>query len=568
MKKMKKGLSVALAFSMIVTGAMYQNEMADAAKKATIKTKKITIRVGEKKKIQIKAKKAKAKYTFSSSKKKVASVNKKGMVTGKKKGTAKITVKEKSGKKVRSLGKVTVVVKAKKVVGPQITEAPAQTSAPVATQTPVATTSAPTTTPVVTPIPTVEPTPVPTLEPWLQYPIDSGYHPTEEQYKTMIADSLISTGNNAKVKAVIEKARAGEDVTLAYIGGSVTEGEGATPNDNCYAEFSCTEFGKEFGTGDNVHFVNGGMSGTPSSLGIIRYEKDILGQMTTASTTPDILFIEFAVNDHGECTSGGAYEGLIRRAMSQGAAVVLLFSVFRNNDNIQTTYIPYGEHYDLPMISMKNAVATTIDEDDDFRDWYFADMYHPNNGGYRLTSDCIMNYFKTVDAEAVEIDNVPDVSAFAAYNTDAYVGTTAMTPATINNLLAQENALVTSFDAGGFSATDANTGVYLYDNTREKFPENWMHTADTSSDYFQTTIHCKNLMVVYKRSSDVNTGNAELYVDGERVKTLTAYDRSGWNQAITDFAFSNEEVAEHTIEIKMVEGDEAKEFTILALGYN
>ena len=57
-----------------------------------------------------------------------------------------------------------------------------------------------------------------------------------EFYDTMVTSSLMDTGNNARIKATIEKARNGEDVTLAYIGGSITEGEGASPNSNCYAE--------------------------------------------------------------------------------------------------------------------------------------------------------------------------------------------------------------------------------------------------------------------------------------------------------------------------------------------
>ncbi len=84
--KLRKGLSVIVACSMLVSTCVWQQpETADAAKKATLKAKKLTLRVGEKKKIKIKAKKAKAKYTFVSSKKKVAKVNKKGVVTAKKK---------------------------------------------------------------------------------------------------------------------------------------------------------------------------------------------------------------------------------------------------------------------------------------------------------------------------------------------------------------------------------------------------------------------------------------------------------------------------------------------------
>lgn len=49
-------------------------------------------------------------------------------------------------------------------------------------------------------------------------------------YNEMIKNSLISTGNNVRIKKVIEKAKNGEDVTIAYIGGSITEGANANPN--------------------------------------------------------------------------------------------------------------------------------------------------------------------------------------------------------------------------------------------------------------------------------------------------------------------------------------------------
>lgn len=185
----------------------------------------------------------------------------------------------------------------------------------------------------------------------------SRYTPDAETYAEMKENSVLSTGNNARIKQVIEKARAGEDVTLAYIGGSITEGALASPNSNCYAEVSANAFANTYGKdgGSNVHFVNAGMSGTPSSLGIIRYDRDVLGQMTTGNH-PDILFIEFAVNDYNECTAGGAYDGMIRRALKSSTAVVLIFSIFQSGRVLEDTYKPYGTYYDLPMISMGDAI--------------------------------------------------------------------------------------------------------------------------------------------------------------------------------------------------------------------
>ena len=85
-------LSGILALSMTL-GGMTAPDAGAKAKKAKLKTKKISVTVGKKKTIKIVKKKKSCKYTFKSNKKKVAKVSKKGVVTGQKKGTAKITCK-------------------------------------------------------------------------------------------------------------------------------------------------------------------------------------------------------------------------------------------------------------------------------------------------------------------------------------------------------------------------------------------------------------------------------------------------------------------------------------------
>lgn len=45
-----------------------------------------------------------------------------------------------------------------------------------------------------------------------------------EEYREMIQRSLMNFGNTCRIQRVIEKARDGKEVTLAYIGGSITQG--------------------------------------------------------------------------------------------------------------------------------------------------------------------------------------------------------------------------------------------------------------------------------------------------------------------------------------------------------
>lgn len=109
MKKLTKQLAIVIAVALVLVGVA--GNAAVAAKKAKISKSKLTLKVGQSKKISVKnlTKKQQKKVKWSSSNKKVASVNKSGKVTAKKKGTAKITAKV--GKKKYTC-KVTVKAKA------------------------------------------------------------------------------------------------------------------------------------------------------------------------------------------------------------------------------------------------------------------------------------------------------------------------------------------------------------------------------------------------------------------------------------------------------------------------
>lgn len=400
----------------------------------------------------------------------------------------------------------------------------------------------------------------------------TGFNPTTETYNTMKADSLLSTGNNARLKNAIAKARNGEDVTLAYIGGSITEGALASPNSKCYAEVSANAFAKAYGKGDgsNVHFINAGMSGTPSDIGVVRYNRDVINRLPEGSDHPDVLFIEFAVNDYGTATKGGGYEGLIRQALKSGSAVVLIFSVFQSSAGgrvMENSYRPYGEYYNLPMISMGDSIISYFNEDG-FYDWYFGDTLHPNNTGYQLMSDCIMNLMDTVDKADADTDNITDIDAMAPKQTAAYQGIKMIDAKTT----AADDEAIASIDAGSFTETDSATGSFQYAYNGKKgaawFPDNWMHDEEGGNNALTIKATCKTLMFVYKLSNSKTFGSADVYIDGVKKGTLSGYDSSGWNNGKVYVAMTEDKAAEHTIELKMKDGDEEKKFTLMAIGFN
>ena len=103
MKKMKKLLAFVLAFAMIIT--IYQPTSAYAAtKKPVLSVKSIALQVGKQKTLKVKNAGKNATIQWSSSKKTVATVSKKGVVKAVKAGTAnvicKVTTKQKKSYKL------------------------------------------------------------------------------------------------------------------------------------------------------------------------------------------------------------------------------------------------------------------------------------------------------------------------------------------------------------------------------------------------------------------------------------------------------------------------------------
>lgn len=161
----KTFLCFSLSFALLAS-ALNPLFSADVFAKAKLAKTKITLTVGQKKKITIKGKKKKAKYTFKASNKKV-SVNKKGVVTAKKAGKTKITVKEKLKKKTKKIGVVTITIKSKVSNKKPITSAQPEPAATNSGNTGEKPTTAPTAsaTPTLTAPPTGSPKPTATPRP-------------------------------------------------------------------------------------------------------------------------------------------------------------------------------------------------------------------------------------------------------------------------------------------------------------------------------------------------------------------------------------------------------------------
>ncbi len=360
-------------------------------------------------------------------------------------------------------------------------------------------------------------------------------------YDGMVARSLLQIGNNHRMLKAIKKAQSGEQVTLAYLGGSITQGGNASPSEtNCYAYLSYEIFKDRFGTGDNVHYVNAGVAGTPSTFGMVRVDKDVL------SYEPDVVVVEFAVNDEGKPLNQYIYESLVRRILKSDSqpAVILMFTVFEKGHNAQAHMQKVGEYYQLPMISVKDAIFPEIEAGNMvFKEDYGKDGLHPDNQGHKLIADFFDYYFQQVSAmNADEEIDIPSEQLFEKSYEDLYT-------------VDVDSEIVE--DLGGFTKEPINCFTY----------KEGLVKGQGVGKGIVMNMAFDEMIIAHQQFNKVTYGTLEIYVDDTCVTQIEGYKKDAWSNVIVtvvDNPFKDGKT--HQVRFQMRDEDQEKGFVLVDVG--
>ena len=377
----------------------------------------------------------------------------------------------------------------------------------------------------------------------------------QEWYLQALKDSVMSAGNNARLKKVIERAANGEEITLATIGGSITEGAGAASYRECWAARFRVRFGTVFGVdnGANVNLVNAGVGGTPSPFGWMRYGREIAGRVpeTDSDGLPDVVVIEFSVNDWQEETGHRCYESMVKEILEapNEPAVILLFAVFRDGFTLQNELKQIGKRYGLMMVSLKDGFYGHFGQEITKKE-YFADEYHPTSLGHRIMTDCLMQAVNEA-AEAAE-DAPQDLDVKPVYGTD-FMGLETIFGDTV-----PEKYLL---ERGGFASSDANS--YHNQPVGWVCGKNFFHNSKDPMEPMTVKGVFRKCLVAWRAVSGADYGTAEILIDGKTIRKLKG-GNGKWGQSEVVLVLDDKEPEEHTLEIRVTE--EGKKFTITAIG--
>lgn len=119
----------------------------------------------------------------------------------------------------------------------------------------------------------------------------------------------MNTSNFARLKELLRRAAAGQELTIAFLGGSITQGSLSTQPGNAYA-FRVYQWFVDTFPQSKFHYVNGGIGGTSSHYGVARAVTDVLMYQ------PDFVAVDFSVNDLKVPFRQETYEGVVRKLLT------------------------------------------------------------------------------------------------------------------------------------------------------------------------------------------------------------------------------------------------------------
>ena len=172
-------------------------------------------------------------------------------------------------------------------------------------------------------------------------------------------------------------------LNVVFFGGSIT-------NQNGWRKYTTDWFAEKF---PNATCYNSAIGGTGSEYGWIRLGKDVI------SKNPDVVFVEFAVNDSTATTTTKYMESIVRNLNALDKKPVIIF-VYTANINFATNIYTISEHerlakaYGISTINIHDYAQSRYNTEPQFAtDWdnkgYLGDGTHPNEAGNKLYGEYV-----------------------------------------------------------------------------------------------------------------------------------------------------------------------------------
>ncbi len=349
--------------------------------------------------------------------------------------------------------------------------------------------------------------------------------------------------NESALYNVMRKAQNRQRVTIAFIGGSITKGtmsfgsrDRSLRKKLTYVDFCRDWWSKKFPKAD-LRLINAGIGATDSYLGVHRVQQDVLDKK------PDLVIVEFAVNDSKTAEHKQAYENLVRKILDSETkpAVLLLFMSKMNGQSCQLQQAQIGMHYNLPMLSYGNVINDMVSKGIYTMDELSGDGIHPSALGYAVAGEILVRYFDQINEKSM--GQVIRKKPSAKY----------VTAKKYNNAKLLSCKDITIRKMGTFEEYTQNS----------TFPDSL--TSKKGNGDLTFTVNCKNIGLLFSAQLK-GGGKFDVYVDGKKAATINADNSAGRKSKPEAVAcYSSKTKKNHTVRIVRNKKSFGKQLTIYGI---
>ena len=210
--------------------------------------------------------------------------------------------------------------------------------------------------------------------------------PSEDQLRR----AIISTGDPGPYQRFLKRAEKGEQLTVGVLGGSITFGAVCPVPEKQYHGVLLEYLHKRYPR-SSFTLVKAGIGATNSVYGAFRAERDLL------SRRPDLVILEFAVNDTDGSLWAQSYEGAVRQILKRGCPLILLFMTHNHQHNAQRFQTVIGRHYGLAMVSFHDAVMPELMNGNLLWDEVSRDEVHPNPQAHSFAGKLLCGLLEKIE---------------------------------------------------------------------------------------------------------------------------------------------------------------------------
>jgi len=370
-----------------------------------------------------------------------------------------------------------------------------------------------------------------------------------EKIKEHYGDGLVNAGDDSRIVKCMRRALAGEKLTVAFLGGSITQGCLSSTPQLCYAYRTYDWWERSFPMAE-ISYWNAGIGGTTSHLGVARLQEDVLSQH------PDFVIVEFSVNDedvnpHFEET----YESLIRKILTAPwkPSLMIVHNVrYDDGGNAELIHRPVAERYRVPAVSMKPVIYAKMAEGLIKNRDVTQDDLHPNDLGHELVAGVITTYLEGARKKAESLG----ASAQCGGEKDAedpYVTLPIpLTRSSYESVSRHRNYQIEPVENHGF----------MRDGVPQKcisdcFKRGWMAKEKGAKIVFKVT--GSNVAVQYRKTVRKPAPIATLYLDGDHKNgiILDANFTEDWGDCLyLETILEHGQPGEHEVEIEITSASE------------